>query len=318
MTGFVPPASVATRLPEAFDPIWTAAHYLTGPEIETWARTKEPQALWITSAQRMDAACINKLPKSVRIIATMSVGFEHIDLEAAKKRGIVVTHTPDVLSNATADLTLMLLLNACRRGHEYFEIVRRGWLERVPPGDILGQDLNGKTLGIIGLGRIGRAVAQRARGFGMSIAYHNRNRLDKTLEAGARFCKSLDELLQDSHVVSLHVPATPQTKHLINAKTLAKMRPHSVLINVARGDCVDEAALIDALKSGHLFAAGLDVFAQEPRGNPELMKMRQVFATPHCASATQETRFLMCRTNLEDIQAVINGEKPKHPVPGSI
>lgn len=314
IVAFSPPANVTRVLRKKFTQLHIAADDISGADVLAQALEHDARGVLLNGAQRLDAQAIAALPASVRVIATCSVGYDHLAVEAAYKRGIVVTHTPDVLTECTADLAMMLLLCACRRGRDYLEYAAGGWPKRLGQTDMLGLRLRGRTLGIVGMGRIGQAVARRARSFGLSIAYHNRTRLASELEAGATYHASLEALLPYADVLTLHAPATTRTRRLIDAAALARMPQGSVLINVARGSLVDEAALYNSLTSGHLFAAGLDVLSQEPGGNPQLMKLPQVFVTPHCGSATEETRDAMGHMCIEAIEAVLAGRVPKHVV----
>ena len=204
------------------------------------------------------------MPPSVKVGATSSVGYDHIDVAAAKARGLVVTNTPDVLTECTADHAFMMLLAAARRAYEYDRIMRNGWRFRIGQGDLLGVRVTGKTLGILGMGRIGRAMAQRARGFDMRVVYHARNRLPAHQEQGARYFGDFHAMLPECNFLSLHAPATPATDKIIDARALALLPRGAVLVNVSRGGLVDEDALLAALTSGQLFGAGLDVFRTEP------------------------------------------------------
>lgn len=314
IVAFAPPPSIVQALHAHFKDLQIASEDISGADVVVQATALKAQGLLVNGAQRLDSDAMAALPTSVRVIATSSVGYDHLAVEAAHKRGIVVTHTPHVLTECTADLAMMLLLNACRRGRDYLDYAVAGWPKRLGQADMLGQRLRGRTLGIVGMGRIGQAMAARARAFGMSIAYYNRKRLSPEVEAGAQYHPSLDALLPKSDVLSLHAPGTAETRHLIDAAALTRMPEGSVLINVARGSLVDEAALYDSLVSGHLFAAGLDVFANEPGGNPRLMGLSQVFATPHCGSATEETRDAMGHMCIEAIAAVLAGHAHEHVI----
>jgi hydroxypyruvate reductase len=259
---------------------------------------------------------VSRLPDYMRVGATSSVGFDHVDVEAARRRGIIVTNTPDVLTECTADFTFMLLLAAARRASEYAEIMRNGWRRRIGQGEMLGVRVWGKTLGIIGLGRIGRAVAKRARGFDMKVLYHGRTRCPPEIEQGAEFCPSLEEMLPRCDFLSLHAPAGPATDRIVNARTLALLPRGAVLVNVGRGALVDEDALIAALRSGHLFAAGLDVFREEPHFRLEFNELPNVVLTPHVGSASVETRNAMGFRALDNIAAVLAGRPPIDPLWG--
>jgi hydroxypyruvate reductase len=303
-------ADVLARAAHQFDAVIPQRGELSAEAALELALEEGAQALLITSRLRMDADFISRLPNSLRIVATFSVGYDHVDIAAARKRGIIVTNTPDVLTDATADLTLLLLLAASRRATEYQSIMAAGWGRRLGATDCLGVQLTGKTLGVIGMGRIGQAVARRARAFGMQIAYHNRNRLPTDAEGAAKYFAELGDLLASSDVVSLHVPGEPGGAPIINAARLSQMRPGAILINTARGSLVDEAAMIEALESGRLHSAGLDVFTNEPQINPRLQRLKNVFLTPHVASATHETRSAMGHRALDNIEAALAGRVP--------
>lgn len=251
----------------------------------------------------------------LRLVANMAVGYNNIDAEAARRLGVLVTNTPGVLTEATADLTFALLLAAARRIPEADRFTRAGRYTGWQPMLLLGAELPGKTLGIIGMGRIGQAVARRALGFGMSILYTSRQPLPPEAERAlnARFA-SFEEVLRQADVLSLHVPYTPQTHHLINAETLALMKPEAYLVNTARGAVVDEAALVAALQTGRLRGAALDVFEDEPRIHPALLQMEQVVLAPHIGSATRETRARMATTAAGNILAHLRGETPPNLV----
>jgi len=260
------------------------------------------------STEKFPADVIAALPGSVKILATFSVGHEHIDIAAAGKRGLKVTNTPDVLTDATADITMLCLLAAARRGAEGDRLVRtnqwQGWYTTM----MLGTHMSGKRLGIFGMGRIGRAVAQRGRGFGMPIHYHNRSRLSAELEQGATFHKSLESLLAVSDFLSINAPSSAQTHKIINAERIALLPAGAIVANTARGNMVDDEALIAALKSGKLAAAGLDVFDGEPNIHPGYRSLDNVFLLPHLGSATHETRDAMGFCCLDNLDAFFAGK----------
>ena len=257
----------------------------------------------------MDAAGEN-----LKVIANMAVGYDNIDVVAAEERGIVVTNTPGVLDETTADTAFMLLLAAARRLGEGERMVRAGRWEAWGPKMLTGPDVWGKKLGIIGFGRIGQAVARRAMGFGMGIFYTARSRKeDVEGEFGARYL-GLDELLEESDFISLHTPLTEETVHLIGVEELHKMKNEAVLVNTSRGPVVDEGALADALSEGIIFAAGLDVYEEEPEVHPGLLELENVVLAPHIGSASFETRDKMAATAGEDLRAVLRGEVPENPV----
>ena len=261
--------------------------------------------------ESLNAEVIACLPDSIRAICSFSVGYDHIDLAAAKTRGIVVTNTPDVLSNATAEIAVLLMLGAARRAHEGARTLRTDtWADWSAIGQ-LGIEVTGKRLGIIGMGRVGQVMARRARGFDMEIHYYNRHRLSPELEAGAVFHADLDNLLTHSQFLSIHCPATPETHHLLNAERIARLPNDAVVVNTARGAVVDDDALIAALTSGGLFAAGLDVFNGEPDIDPRYRALDNTFLLPHIGSATQETRDAMGFRALDNLDAIIAGKEPR-------
>jgi hydroxypyruvate reductase len=274
----------------------------------------EADALLFTSHLKLTAEVIAALPAHVRVAATCSVGFDHIDVAAARARGLVVTNTPEVLTECTADLAFLLLLNACRRGSEYEAIMRRGWRQGMGMGEMLGVRAWGKTLGILGMGGIGRAMAARARGFGMSVIYCNRRRLPPELELGATYYASFEEMLPACDILSLHAPSGPATAGIMNARTFGLMKRGAVFVNAARGALVDEGALIEALQSGQLFAAGLDVFHNEPAYDLRFAELPNVFLTPHMGSATVETRTAMGFRALDNIRDVLSGRPAIDPL----
>ncbi len=247
----------------------------------------------------------------VKIIANHSVGVDHCNLPALKKRGIAVTNTPDVLSDATAEIAMLLMLGAARRAVEGDRIVRTGGWNFWSPAFMVGKQVSGARLGIIGMGRVGQVMARRARGFDMEVHYYNRSQLNSELECGAIYHSTVDGLLKVSDFLSLHCPATPETKGLMNSERLALMPDGSILVNTARGALVDEQALINALGSGKLSAAGLDCFQVEPGGNPAFSKMENVFMLPHIGSATRSTRDAMGFRALDNLDAFFAGKTPR-------
>jgi len=259
----------------------------------------------------IDAEFMDAAGDGLRVIANMAVGYDNVDVEAAKERGIAVTNTPGVLDETTADTAFMLLLAAARRLGESERILRAGNWEWWGPKLFVGVDVWGKKLGIVGMGRIGQAVARRGKGFGMEILYHNRSRKeDAEKELDARHVE-LDELLVTADFVSIHTPLTDETQHLIGARELDKMKATAVLVNTSRGPVVDEEALADALADGHIFAAGLDVYENEPRVHPKLLELENAVLAPHIGSGSAETRDRMAVLAAENIVAVLSGEGPK-------
>jgi len=276
---------------------------------------KGMDALLCMLSDKIDAEVMDVAP-SLKVITTYSVGYDHIDITEATKRGIYVTYTPGVLTDATADFAWTLILATARRIVEYDKFVREGkWKIGWSPTFMLGRDVHGKTLGIVGLGRIGSAVARRAKGFGMKILYHNTKRSpEKEKELDVEY-RSLESLLKESDIVSLHVPLNDTTRNMIGEKQLKLMKPTAYLINTSRGAVIDEAALIKALKEKWIAGAGLDVFVKEPIDpNNPLLKLDNVVLAPHMASAGFETRYKMAEITAKDLLAVLNGEAPLYLV----
>lgn len=271
------------------------------------AAAREAEALISMPSDPITARVLASCPR-LRIVAQHAVGYENIDLEAARQRGIVVTHTPGVLTEATADFTFALLLALVRRVREADRYVRAGHFKRWETKLLLGYDLQDKVLGIVGLGRIGSAVARRALGFGMRVVYYNRRPANPTVErqSCARYV-SFDELLRISDVISIHCPLNKESYHLFDQAAFAKMKPTAVLVNTARGAVVDEAALVEALRHGQIAGAALDVFEREPQVHPGLLESDRVVLAPHLGSATVEARTAMARACTEAVLAVLNG-----------
>ena len=268
------------RLRASYDIWWNQEdRQLSGEEIITLAQGRD--AILPCVSDNLSAPIIERLPASVKIISTFSVGYDHINIEAASKRSIRVTNTPDVVTNATADIALLLLLGAARGATQGMQSIQSDKWARWSPTGMLGTDLSGKTLGIFGMGRIGQATAARARAFGMKIHYHNRTRLAPPQEAKATYHESAESLYATCDVISLHAASNDQTKGLINAKSLTHFKPGAILINTARGDLVEDDALISALQSGQLSAIGLDVYANEPNIDPRYRSLQNAFLLPH-------------------------------------
>ncbi|MBI2000323.1 MAG: D-glycerate dehydrogenase [candidate division NC10 bacterium] len=260
--------------------------------------------------ERLSAEVIARLPDSIRIIANFSVGFDHVDLAAAKARGIVVTNTPEVLSDATAELTILLMLGAARRASEGERLVRTRQWRDWSPSFMVGTQVTGKRLGIVGLGRVGRVTARRARGFDMEIHYHDLQRLPPEQEAGAIFHPTVEDLLPDCDFLAFHCVATPQTRKMLNAERIALLPDGAIVVNASRGTVIDDEALIAALKSGKVAAAGLDVYNNEPDIHPEYRELPNTFLMPHIGSATQETRDAMGFRALDNLDAFFAGREP--------
>lgn len=259
---------------------------------------------------RIDVELLEMAPR-LKMIANMAVGYDNIDIEAASERGIPVSNTPDVLTDATADITFALILAVARRLLEGDQMTREGRFRFWAPMYFLGHEVSGRTLGIIGFGRIGQAVARRARGFDMDVLYHKRRRLDRDAEEilGVSYCE-IGHLLQEADFVSLHVPLTHETRHLIGRKELGMMRPSAYLINTSRGPVVDEEALLEALRKGDIAGAGLDVYEHEPRVTPGLKEAKNVVLLPHVGSATVETRTGMALRAAENLLTGLQGKMP--------
>lgn len=308
--------AVEEKAHQLFEVIPSEGKRLNADEILSLTLEHQVDALLVSHGQKFDEELINKLPSSVKVIATSSVGFDHLDLGSAKNKKITLTNTPDVLSDATATLTMMLMLNVSRRAREYMDIMNEGWRRSFGQSEMLGMDLNNKTLAIFGMGAIGRDVAHKARAFGMKIIYCNRRRLSPELEEGAQYYESLEKMIPHADVLSLHAPATSETMGLMNKKMFSLMKKTAIFINVARGNLVDEAALQEALENNQIFGAGLDVFVHEPDFDQKFLNFKNVFLTPHMGSATIETRNAMGFLCLENIQYVLEGKKAKTEIQG--
>lgn len=304
------PAAVEARLDAEFSPRRSPnGGSMTREEILEGAR--ETPCLLISPAVRFDRELILALPENVKAMATVSVGFDHIDLEAARERGLIVTNTPDVLTDSTADIALVLMLSAARRTGEAERQVRAGkWGGYTPASSIMGVEVSGKKLGIYGMGRIGQALATRARALNMEIHYAGRRRLPPEQEKGALYHPDLSSFLGEVDFLSLHCPSTAETYHWLDAAKIAQMKPTAIVINTARGAVLDDAALIAALKEGRLYAAGLDVFENEPNINPGYLELENVVLLPHIGSATTETRNAIGFRALDNLAAVFAGQEP--------
>jgi lactate dehydrogenase-like 2-hydroxyacid dehydrogenase len=313
LVGLPMPDEVTARCIAEFDAVTTE----TPLPLDEWVRIaleQKTEAILSTFGRPLRKADLERFPDSVRIIATTSVGFDHIDIAAANNRNIIIANTPDVVTDATADITILLMLGALRRARENMAIMHEGWVKRNGYRDMLGWDMTGKTLGIVGMGRIGRAVAQRARGFDMPILYHNRTQLSPALEQGARHYASLDDMLPHCQVLSLNLPGSGVT--LMTREKFALLPKGSVFVNSARGSLVDEEALLEALASGHLAAAGLDVFRNEPKFDQRFKDLPNAFLLPHVGTATIETRVAMSMRALDNIAAVLSGKPAPDEVRG--
>lgn len=308
------PESGLKMLSEKFElDVYTGEEFLTKEEMIERARKADAMVAHLRDP--IDTQFIQSLEK-MKIIANYAVGYNNIDVQAATDRGIYVTHTPGVLTEATADIAFALILAVARRIVESDRFVRDGKFVGWKPKLMLGYDLYGKTLGIVGMGRIGQAVARRALGFGMNIVYHNRNRLPQELETefNAKYL-SLDELIGTSDFISLHTPLTKETFHMIDAEKISHMKPNAIIVNTARGPVIDEQALYEALKARKIAGAGFDVYENEPKLTPGLEKLDNVVLLPHIGSATYETREKMSQIVAINIIEALEGRIPPNLVP---
>lgn len=310
------PEPCEARLQELFDVTLNADnHPLTKEELQDALRNYD--AVLPTVTDTFSAEVLGVEPLRCRILGNFGVGFNHIDIATAKARGITVTNTPDALTDCTADIAMLLMLAAARRGGEGERLVRAGQWTGWHPTQMLGTKVTGKTLGLIGFGRIARAMATKAHfGFGMPIVFYNRSPVpdDVIAHFNARPAASIEEVLQSADFVSLHCPGSAENRHLINAERLALMKPSAILINTARGDIVDSEALIQALKNKTIAAAGLDVYEGEPKLNPGFLDLGNAVLLPHLGSATLETRVAMGMRVIENVAAFFNGETPRDKV----
>src|SRR5579883_2408116 len=305
------PDAVETRMCELFD---TRLHIDDVPmsHADLVAAVKTAEILVPTVTDRIDAALLSQAGEQLRLIANFGNGVDHIDVAAALQRGITVTNTPGVLTEDTADMTMALVLAVSRRLAEGERLVRDGKWQGWGPTFMLGHRIWGKRLGIIGMGRIGQAVARRAKGFGLSIHYHNRRRVHPEIEheLEATYWESLDQMLAHMDVVSVNCPHTPATYHLLSARRLKLMRPHAILVNTARGEVIDENTLTRMLAAREIAGAGLDVFEHEPAVNPKLLRLDNVVLLPHMGSATLEGRIDMGEKVIINIKTFADGHRP--------
>ena len=270
--------------------------------------SKDCDGILSSILNKIDEKTINGLSDKVKIISNFAVGFGNIDIEAAKKRNIVVTNTPGVLTDATAEIAMLLILGAARRATEGIEWARnKNW--KWSADFLLGKQLSGSRLGILGMGRIGRAVAKRAKAFGMKIHYHNRTKLNQVLEEGATYHKDIQSLFSVSDILSINCPATKETRKIINKKTLEFFSKEAIIINSARGDMIDDEAMVETLKNKKIFALGLDVYNGEPDIHPGYLKLPNVFVLPHLGSATKKTRTDMADLAISNIEEFFKSGK---------
>ena len=307
------PDAVEDRLKRDYEVRLNPDDALYSPD-ELIQSASEADAILPCHTEHFSGDVVQRLPDNVKIVANFSVGVDHCDLEALGKRGIIVTNTPDVLSDATAEIAILLMLGAARRASEGERMMRDGSWRNWSPSFMVGSAITRKRLGIIGMGRVGQIVAKRARGFEMEIHYCNRNRLPEANEQEAVYHNSIESLLPVSDILSLNCPSTPETVSLLSAERIALLPDRAIIINTARGALVDENALMDALKSGKLASAGLDVYRTEPGGNHDISALPNTFLLPHIGSATMETRNAMGFRALDNLDAYFAGKEPKDRV----
>jgi len=312
VTGSVMP-EVAKRLRAGYDVTFHGSD--TPPSVDELVRAaRGMDGLVVYPNAPMNAEVIARLPDSIRIIACHAVGVDNVDLDAARTKGITVTNTPEVLDAATAEIAILLMLGAARRASEGERLIRRGDWKSWRVDFMVGTEITGRRLGIIGMGNIGRLVARRARAFDMEIHYFNRRPLPADKAEGAVYHETLDTLLGQSEVLSLNCPLTAETRHLLNRNRIAQLPRGAIVVNTARGPVIDDDALIEALRSGHVAAAGLDVFEGEPNLNPAYLSLESTFLLPHIGSATVKTRTAMGLRVLENLDGFFAGQEPPHRV----
>jgi glyoxylate reductase len=305
------PDAIETRMMELFD---TRLNLADTPlsQAELIEAVKQADVLVPTVTDRIDASILSQAGPRLKLIASFGTGVDHIDLKTARQRGIIITNTPGVLTEDTADMTMALILAVPRRLAEGERLVRSGKWTGWGPTSMLGHRIWGKRLGIIGMGRIGTAVARRARGFGLAIHYHNRRRVHPELEAEleATYWESLDQMLARMDIVSINCPHTPANYHLLSARRLKLMQPHAYIVNTSRGEVIDENALARMIERGEVAGAGLDVFEHEPAVNPKLLRLDSVVLLPHMGSATLEGRIDMGEKVIINIKTFADGHNP--------
>ncbi|WP_284753057.1 D-glycerate dehydrogenase [Arthrobacter sp. efr-133-R2A-120] len=313
VTGRIPETAIEKLRAEHEVDAWTGSESIGREEL--LRRVAGADAVVSLLTERIDAELLDAAGPQLKVVANVAVGYDNIDVPACTERGIVATNTPGVLTDATADIAMGLILMATRRLGEGERLIRSGQAWKWGMFFLLGSSLQGKILGVVGMGGIGQATARRAKAFGMEIVYQSRSELDPVIaaELGARRV-DLDELLAVSDVVSLHCPYGPTTHHLIGAEQLAAMKSSAFLVNTARGPIVDEAALASALREGVIAGAGLDVFEREPQVHPELLELENAVLVPHLGSATVETRTAMAMLAADNALAVLSGEQPPAPI----
>ena len=305
------PEPVEARMAELFDTQFNETDEPLPREVLV-ERLREADVLVPTITDKIDAGLLAQAGEKLRLIANFGAGVDHIDLASARQRGITVTNTPGVLTDDTADMTMALILAVPRRLAEGTKVMRDGGFKGWTPTWMLGHRITGKRLGIIGMGRIGQAVAKRARAFGLDIHYHNRKRINSAVEneLGATYWESLDQMLVRMDIISVNCPHTPATYHLLSARRLKMIQPHAYIVNTSRGEVIDENALARMLEAGNLAGAGLDVFEHEPAVNPKLLNLNNVVLLPHMGSATLEGRTEMGEKVIINIKTFVDGHRP--------
>ena len=300
------------KLKELFDVTLNTNDKIYKPE-EIIEQSKGFDGILSSVTDPINADTISKLSDSIKIIANGAVGFGNIDIKAAREKNIAVTNTPDVLTDATADIQILLLLGASRKAYEgRLAAEKQDW--KWSWDFLLGKQMSNKRLGILGMGRIGRAVAKRAKAFGMEIHYHNRSKLSSDLEDGAIYHDTLKGLFEQSEFLSINCPATPETTKIINKETLSYLKKNTVIGNAARGDVVDDDAMVEAIRNGTVFAYGLDVYNGEPKIHPEYLKLKNIFLLPHLGSATKRTRWDMAYRATKNLEQFFSDKKPQDQV----
>ncbi len=300
------PEPVEARFARAFDTVWNVDDRRLSPA-DVAAACNGMDGLVVNTSERLDAAAVADLPASLKAMATYSVGYEHLDLNALQARGIPVVYTPDVLSATVADNAVLLMLGAARRAREGQALVVEGRWKGWGPRQLIGTEVTGKRLGIFGMGRIGREIAKRARAFDMEIGYHNRRPLEP--EAGLFFAGEA-AFLARTDILVIAAPASPETHHWLNAERIARLPRGALAVNIARGSLVDDEALIAAVESGHLASAGLDVFDGEPDIHPDYLQAERIYVQPHIGSSTMETRLAMAELAITGLEALFEGREP--------
>ena len=304
------PEAVENKLAEHFDVMLNPEDrlYSTGEILQI---ANDVDAILPCHTEKFSADTIAKMPARVKAITNFSVGTDHVDLEAAKQKGIIVTNTPDVLSDATAEIAMLLMLGAARRASEGERMVRSQEWKDWSPAFMVGKQITGKRIGILGMGRVGQVLAKRARGFDMTVHYHNRKPLDSRHSDGAIYHATVEEMLPEIDVLSIHCPATEATVGLLNKQRIALMNNNAIVVNTSRGAVIDDDALVEALKTGGIAAAGLDVFNGEPDAiHREYRELDNTFLLPHIGSATEETRDAMGFRVIDNLNAIFNDQEP--------